>query len=286
MRESLKLIVGERTEQHTRIFLTARADSGIAEITGTVCGPYCEFSKTLKADFDLKLSNGGSVEALVIEPCYWTPQLPFWYDLRLKLLMQDGSQREELLPIGIRRWYCEGRNFRLESKRIVLRGLRRHSPTKHDLQLARECETALVVDNPTAEVCQVASRLGVPIVADLRGNTLPWREISRKLDWYPAIMLVLISVEQLASDSDENWPRQSFVAVCVGANARQPNVKCDAFVVELATGERPPAWLAKCNKPVIAIRHEASSEISTARAGCDRLQAELAPEFDLAGYFV
>ena len=286
MRESLKLIVGERTEQHTRIFLTARADSGIAEITGTVCGPYCEFAKTLTADFDLKPSNGGAVEALVIEPCYWTPQLPFLYDLRLKLRMQDGSQREELLPIGIRRWYCEGRNFRLESKRVVLRGLRHISPTKNDLQLARECETALMVDKPTAEVCRMASRLGVPLVADLRGSTMPWDEVFRQWDWYPSIMLVLVSVEQLASDFDANWPRQCFVAVCVSANDQLPNVKCDALTVELASAEKPPAWLAKCNKPVIAIRQEASSEISTARAGCDKLQAELAPEFDLAAYFV
>lgn len=282
MRDQLSLIVGERSEQHARILLTARENSSIAEITGTLRGPYCEFAKTLTADFALKPSNAGSVEVLVIEPCYWTPQLPFWYDLRLKLRMQDGSEREELLPAGIKRFYCEGRNFRLESKRIVLRGLRLHSPTKNDLQQARECETALVVENPTAEVCHAASRLGVPLVVDLRNSTGPFDETISMLEWYPAVMLVLVSVEQSPASS----LRRNFVAVCVNAKEQQPNVECAAFAVELTSGERPPSWLATCGKPVIAIRKDATSEISTARAGCDSLQAELTPEFDLAGYFV
>jgi hypothetical protein len=61
---------------------------------------------------------------------------------------------------------------------------------------------------------------------------------------------------------------------------------CDAFAVELNPGDRPPAWLATCDKPVMAIRKNIASEIPTGRTGCDRLQAELAPKFDLAGYFV
>ncbi len=282
MNEHLTLSVGERTEQHARILLTACEDSSIAEITGTLRGPYCEFAKTLTADFALKPSNAGSVEALVIEPCYWTSQLPFWYDLRLKLQMQDGSEREQLLPVGIKRCYCEGRNFRLESKRIVLRGLRHHSPTKNDLQQARERETALVVKNPTTEVCQVASRLGVPLVVDLRNSIGSGIENVSQLHWYPAVMLILVDVAQLQS----RVSRQCFAAACVSANNPQPNAICDAFAVELTSGERPPAWAATCNKPVIAIRKDAASEINSARAGCDRLQAELAPEFDLAGYFV
>jgi hypothetical protein len=36
----------------------------------------------------------------------------------------------------------------------------------------------------------------------------------------------------------------------------------------------------------MAIRKNIASEIPTGRTGCDRLQAELAPKFDLAGYFV
>jgi hypothetical protein len=60
----------------------------------------------------------------------------------------------------------------------------------------------------------------------------------------------------------------------------------DVVAVELAAEERPPSWMASLGKPVIAIRRGgAYANLHEARAACDRLQAELAPEFDLAGYF-
>ena len=282
MHDQLSLIVAERTENYARILLSVREDSDIAEISGTVRGPYSEFAKTLTADFALKPTATGTVEALIVEPCYWTSHMPFWYDLRLKLRLSDGTQREEILRAGIRRLFCEGRNLRLESKRIVLRGLRHNSPTEDDLQLARKCETGLLLNNLTNEIGSAASRLGVPLVVDLSEHESLEKDAFNELDWSPAVMLTLIRRDQLT----DSGPRQCFVGAYVDGEIQQPNIKCDAFAVRLADGERPPAWLATCNKPVIAIRKETGCEIGSARAACDRLQAELAPEFDLAGYFV
>ena len=60
-----------------------------------------------------------------------------------------------------------------------------------------------------------------------------------------------------------------------------------AIVAKLDDGERPPRWMATCGRPVVAIRRGAAyAGFEEARIACDRLQAELAPEFDLAGYFV
>jgi hypothetical protein len=288
MHDQLSLIVADRTENHARILLAAREGADIVAIAGTVRGPYSDFAKTLTADFAFKpTATAGTAESLIVEPCYWTPHMPFWYDLRLQLRMSDGTQREEILRAGIRRLYCEGRNLRLESKRIVLRGLRYNSPTENDLKLARECETALLVSNPTTELCLAASRLGVPLVVDLSGRESIDQEILHELDWSPAVMLVLMDLKQLSRRAIESArPRQCFVAAFADGEMQEPDVKCDAFAVQLASGEHPPAWMATCKKPVIAIRKDAESKIITARAGCDRLQAELAPEFDLAGYFV
>ncbi len=286
MQDSLDLIVTERTENHARILLAARAGSTIGDITGVVRGPYCEFTKTLTADFHFKATaTGGGVEALVMEPCYWTAQMPFWYDLRLKVKTQGGTEREEILPAGIKRFNCEGRNLRLESKRIVLRGLRFDSPTENDLRIARNCETALWVTNSGEDVCQMASRLGVPLIIDLRGNDLAVNNVVRQLAWYPAVFVVLVSTDQLAELGSDS-PRQTFVAIIVNAQDHEPSGKHDAIVIELSGGERPPAWAATCDKPVIAVRIDVASQIKSARAGCDRLQAELAPELSLAGYFV
>lgn len=282
MHDQLSLIVADRTENHARILLSAREGSDIAEISGTVRGPYSEFAKTLTADFPLKPTSNGTVESLIVEPCYWTPHMPFWYDLRLHLRLSDGTEREKVLRAGIRRLYCEGCNLRLESKRIVLRGVRYDSPTQSDLQLARKCETALLIKDWSKEIGLAASRFGVPLVVDLSGHEFVDRNVLNDLDWSPAVMLTLMHRDQLTN----NRPRQCFVGMYIDAETQEPNVKCDAFVVQLASGERPPAWLANCNKPVIAIRKNTGTKIDSARASCDRLQAELAPEFDLAGYFV
>ena len=287
MHDQISLIVADRTENHARILLSVREGSGIAEITGTVRGPYSEFAKTLTADFPLKPTATVTVEALIVEPCYWTPHMPFWYDFRLQLRLSDGTQREEIHRAGIRRLFCEGRNIRLESKRIVLRGLRHNSPTEDDLRLARKCETALLVNDPTPEFFLAANRLGVPLVVDLSEHQSIETKVFHRLDWSPAVMLVLMNLEQLTSSAiDFVRTRQCFVAAYVDGEIQQPNIKCDAFAVQLTSGERPPEWLAHCNKPVIVIRKDTASEIASARTSCDRLQAELAPEFDLAGYFV
>ena len=59
------------------------------------------------------------------------------------------------------------------------------------------------------------------------------------------------------------------------------------LAIELGPAERPPVWLAHCGRPVLAIRRGAdSAQAGDVRRRCDLLQAELAPEFDFAGYFV
>ena len=68
MHDQLSLIVADRTENHARILLSVRESSDIAEIAGTVRGPYSEFAKTLTADFPLKPTATGGVESLIEHP--------------------------------------------------------------------------------------------------------------------------------------------------------------------------------------------------------------------------
>lgn len=295
MIDKLTLRVGNCTHNDARVFLEPHNDSGIAELKGFVRGPFCEFSKTLTADFPLRtvISAGlvtPSVESLVMEPCYWTPDLPFLYEFHLKLQMEDGSFENTLLKTGMKRMNCEDRNLRLQGKRIVLRGLRCSSPDDLTLRLAREHETALIVRNPSVLVLELASRLGVPLIADLRELAGPWEEVCRKLDWYPAVYLVLLSAKQLAGFG-KGWgaPHHSLVAAIASASSTADDlsrVKYEVLAVELAPGERPPNWLATIGDPVIAISRGSDSAVEESCARCDRWQTELAPEFDLAGYLV
>ncbi len=295
MIDKLTFRVGNCTHNDARVFLEPHSDSGIVDLKGFVRGPFCEFSKTLTADFPLRtVINAGlvtpSVESLVMEPCYWTPHLPFLYEFHLKLQMEDGSFENALLKTNMKRMNRKDRNLRLQGKRIVLRGLRCSSLDDMTLRLAREYETALIVRNPSVLVLELASRLGVPLIADLREVAVPWQEVCRKLDWYPAVYLVLLNVNQLAGTGKGGGaPQHSLVAAIASASSTADNfsqVKYEVLAVELAPGERPPNWLATIDDPVIAISSGSDSAVEEARARCDRWQTELAPEFDLAGYIV
>lgn len=279
MRDQLELVITERTENHTRVLLAWRTGSG-GTLGGVLRGPYSHFSKTLTADSVFKpAAQPGRVEALVTEPCYWTPRLPFWYDLHLEWTFGNGNSQAEAIPLGWKRFYCQGRNFLLEGKRFVLRGRVAGAATSEQGEQARRYEIALIVNQPHDEQCEAASKLGVPLLVDLRNAD---STAAATLHWHPAVMLALVTEEQARA----SLPSNVLTAVCVATQSSAPTVPCHALAIELEPGERPPAWAANYDKPVIAIRKVHDAEISSARAECDKLQADLAPEFDLAGYFV
>lgn len=148
---------------------------------------------------------------------------------------------------------------------------------------------AMLVTRPDDAFCEEAGRIGGALVVDLRGQISNWTTALRRFAWFPAVMLVLV-------DDDAPSPLDGVGSSLVAANvidaesgpdrlARQPWVS--VLAVELEPDQRPPAWVAVCGKPVIAIRRGVSyADFHEARAACDRLQADLAPEFNLAGYFV
>jgi hypothetical protein len=291
MRDQLVFCAANCGPDEARVTLRPDDDSSIASINGFVRGPLCAYSKTLTADYALRPVDKPTfthiLEALVLDPCYWTPLLPFLYDLNLAVLSCDASVSNEVLKFGMKRWHCESRNLRLQLRRIVLRGTLVSGPDEDGFRRARKHEVALMVDGYSERVCELGGQIGVPLVVDLRKNTSKWEEVFRALDWHPAVFLSVLNKAQiLGRELSYHWPRASFIAVCVGSADEFEDLKCDAYAVELQPGERPPAWAATCDKPVIVIRKDPESNIHTARAGCDKLQAELAPEFDLAGYFV
>ncbi len=293
----LEFIVSTRMPSELRLLLKPRDGGVIAEIAGVVRGPFCDFAKTLTADFPLqKVIHAGletnSLEALVLDPCYWTPALPFLYEFQLTLKMTNGVEQSVVLRTGVARRHCLEDHLRLDLKRIVLRGTKCEQPDEAFFQQAREHETALIVSCPQEQVCEMASRWGVPLVVDLREAQQSWQATGRQLDWFPAVTLVQLSEEQLRNvGQGRQWPRHSFAALSPGVNSSAEQIAklpCDLLAVELSCDQRPPPWTTGCELPVIAIRQGVANnnDLQQARQACDRLQAELAPEFDLAGYFV
>lgn len=289
MHELVSLFLEKATESEARVYLRGRDESEVIKVEGSLHGPVCDFSHTLPAECAMRWNEGTcSAESLLLEPCYWTPTLPFQYELEVTITFGSGTTQREKRLIGLRRWATEGEAFFLERRRTVLRGCGVESHSAETLKEARLAETALFVKMPSDDFCEAASQSGVSLLVDLRSLAGPVEEVLQRLSWHPAVMMVLVATEQLDSLGELRSP--FLTAVAVPPDSEKPEIAlagCDLFAVELSAEKTPPAWLAGSGKPAIAIRcGETYADCQEGRSACDRLQASLAPEFNLAGYFV
>ncbi len=259
---------------------------------GSLRGPSCRYAKTLASSFPIPRSEilqpGASTftQTSIVDPCYWTPQLPFLYDFASDIAYADGTSGSECHTVGLRRWEVDGRNFRLERKRMVLRGAVVPAQNDVDLLAARDAEVAVAVNNPSTDFLQQASEIGVMVVADTRQSEADLTKTLLGYTWQPSVALVIPETDAVYV------PNSQILAEVVSANSEFSPDSMNAdwgrvIIVELDADERPPQAMQQIDKPLIAIRRGVDfSDLHQARAACDRLQAELAPEFDLAGYFV
>jgi len=292
MNHELTLSVQNLTEHTAEVHIRTAPHVDRTVIGGNVRGPHCNYSRTLAADFVLEQMSlpkeaGSEVVGTIVDPCYWTPKLPFLYKISVNFCEAAGQELRSSLVTGFRRWTFQRENLLLEQKRIVLRGMRLQSPSSDEIELAHTLETALVVPDPSQRVCEEASQFGVSIVADMRTSSESWHQKIQQLDWHPAVQVILVDSDQLHKLlSTEARPQQCLIAECLANRNSSSSMSGDLIAVELAPGEIPPQWLAACGKPVLAIRLNQQTSLPEARRKCDALQAELAPDFDLAGYFV
>ncbi|MCH7752281.1 MAG: hypothetical protein IH898_09030 [Planctomycetes bacterium] len=279
--EQLEIFTHRATESEVLVEMCDMSQGRIHAFQGQLRGPHCERARTLPATFQASHRE----PLLVIDPCYWTPQLPMLYDVQLALELADGTTATWKHTVGLRRWEIDGRNLLQERRRIVLRGAVTTDFRAEDLSAAVAAEVALVVRDPSEAFLQRASELGVSLVVDLRGQE---GNLSSKLlsyAWQPAVALVLLDTDVASAPYKPHAVKTGCVIqpACVFAEAPW----ADVIAIELSETERPPDWAATCEKPVIAIRSQgAYAELAEARHGCDLLQADLAPQFSLAGYFV
>jgi hypothetical protein len=82
--DALELFFGEATDAEARVYARLPYDGPLDgwRLTGTLTGPECRFAQTLPATFEFHDLGPGQdllAEAIVTEPCFWTPDLPFLY---------------------------------------------------------------------------------------------------------------------------------------------------------------------------------------------------------------
>lgn len=292
--QNITLIPGSAVDAEACVYFRAREGSDVQSITGQIYGPHCEFGKTLASTFVVETLAGEEgqaclARALVLDPCCWTPEMPFLYDLELTTTATPGEVTTYKTSLGLRRWSANGPDWNLETRRVVLRGAVSADVSDETLAKARFAETPLLVTMPGEETLVSASRLGVPLLVDLRDAGEALGDVLQQLTWHPAAFGALLTQRQLLSLSGAKYAGLPLGAAIDALEAVDSltDLACDFYVTMLTADERPFVWLSKIGKPVMAVRQgEVYADLIAARAGCDQLQAELAPEFNLAGYFV
>lgn len=279
--------LSEATESSVRVTLVA---SGDVDLSGAweLYGPRCEYGRTLASTFRNRATSDSSVEFLVTEPCYWSPTMPFLYELRRTDALADGVTH----AFGLRQLIAHGRNLRLGGERIVLRGAGCNRLDAASASRAHAAECSVALSSTDEFELSGASRLGAFVLLDAMRFDGDLGALIERCSWQPAAAILALSREQLESARNLSGSPPG-ILLAQSSDSRDGSDEnsmaggSGVIVAVLEDGQRPPAWVAMCGRPVVAIRRGATyADFQQARTGCDRLQAELAPEFDLAGYFV
>ena len=295
-------------------------------VEGTLRGPRCALATTLPttARFRGLLPSSGearedvmpTAEAILVEPGYWSPELPNRYQLDLYLKAPAGRELRWSQLVGVRRLGHRDGAFRLDGRRYVPRAVcRPHAIRGGDpaalagLGDARACAAALWVDLPASACCEAADRDGVMLVAQLPDHLRDaeaTREAAR-LAAHPSVGFLVLGPQHLPLLP--RWRRfRGTLQLGLSVDGEVPPPwqgdgqasmeGLDFLVGQLGNTLPHDGW--RCPPPLpVLIRRSLAGEarllsIEGARNGCDTLQADMAawlaagtsPAWEPAGYAV
>ena len=81
-------------------------DKEAVKLHGTLRGPFCKYTRTLPAEIkfrDLGRTQPGLAEAIVPDPCVWSPELPHLYQADIEARQGERVVAEYHEMIGLRR---------------------------------------------------------------------------------------------------------------------------------------------------------------------------------------
>jgi hypothetical protein len=278
--------VGTASDAMCRVYavLNSQELSGDFQIAGTLTGPYCQYADTLPTTYSFAQRGTAAsplVEALVPEPCFWTPQMPQLYQAAVELRERDRVVAEVKRIFGIRRLAPSRHGLVFEAKHWVLRALVSDELPATDLAQWHDAETAMFVRNPSDALCDAASRQGVLLVAEL--GQAQTHEVARLARW-PAVGIIA-----LTGGSAERF-RSGAAILAQHLPAQQPPVPASwatAALVDLSQGQPLDSRFAQWQMPLIALRPSGPLDtVAEGRRACDRLQRDLAHLGQFAGYIV
>jgi glycosyl hydrolase family 2 len=106
MSPEIEITVGDVTDIEARVIARYLGPSTGIELNGTLRGPFCEHARTLPAELVFHRTCDGSAssaEAIVPDPCMWTPEMPHLYQADLEARRGSEIVAEYHGPVGLRR---------------------------------------------------------------------------------------------------------------------------------------------------------------------------------------
>lgn len=296
-----------------------------AALTGSLRGPRCSLATTLATTARVRELAPAEVtgdtlptgEAVLVEPGYWSPELPNLYQLELQITDRDGQAQTQKQAVGFRRLGHRDSAFRLDGRRYVPRAVDwpcevhlEPAAANEGLLEARASAAALWAELPSAERCQAADAQGVMLIAELPERLSGEHATPQvaRLASHPSVGFLVVGEPHLPLIP--RWRRfRGTMQVGLQVDARRPPPTpdlgtsllggIDFLMAMLPEGAWPhEGWRSRPLLPVMIRRPLSGGEdprtITLARSRCDQLQADMAgwlaqrgaPVWEPAGYAV
>lgn len=246
--------------------INIRQDGRSSGITGTLRGPFCRYSRTLPSTIVIREGV-----ATVVDPCYWTPRLPFRYELKVDVESDAGTVCHEFMW-GIRWCVPHQSNLLIDGKGFVIRGVEGVG-VELDLEEYRSLSCCLWATNRLeSSVYEAASEVGILIVdTDLQ----PYDGVrsTASVALQPCVHVlqcqgVQTDALQLNSESSSASEQRSSIYL-----------RSESLIKDSPKQKQEPI-------PVLAERQIAKTSLSDMRRACDTLQRDLAGFGQFAGYLI
>jgi hypothetical protein len=293
LHDDLQLFFGDANPAVTRVYARLPVIDPGLRLVGTLRGPRSRYAHTLEVTAKFRSLPGQDslvAEAILTDACYWSPELPYLYQAHVELWQGDQWVATVERPYGVRPLAIRGTDLVYASKRFVLRAVGCNAATDEALATCRELGAALYRYEPSDDLCERATEIGVLVVAEVSGSPQHLTHEIKRLARWPAVGLAVCM--QAAG-----WPMES--------QSLAPNLLLSQWTPQASTemkGERvcfvPFDSLREGSQafmshggPIVVVGELSTSEedpielqLSTRRKSCDELQGHLAKLGQFAGY--
>lgn len=288
--ETIEVAVADASPAAATVLI--RTDLPPEQLDGQLSGPYCRLSHTLPVATPLSKTAGPagwSARVDLIDPCFWSPQMPAYYRLRLRCKQAGQGTEGVERPVGIRHLAARRQSLYLEGRRWVVRGAWAGMTDWCDFAAWRQQRLCRISRGWEPGLWQQASEVGLGVIADLRWSDAgDLAGLLRRLWTWPAVFAVVVPADHPAGGHIRHWAPNLIVAAASPPSPVLPPRPAWAdlqLVHARLLGGLAPAQAPR--HPLWAVGpRTAELDATDVRRDCERLQARLAPQWDLAGYLV